>query len=250
MQRKNREGIDWLEYEIFHSCKLKHASFLRHGGVSQGQLSSLNFGNVLGEREENVKKNTSLAQQLLEIPLLYASKQCHGKEVAEITHAFLAKKECVTADALMTNEKGIGLMIKHADCQAAIFYDPCQQAVAVVHAGWRGSVQNIYRATIEKMKGKYRSQPQDLLVSISHSLGPTHAEFKNYEHELPRTFWEHQVKPLYFDFWEISRRQLIECGILSHHIEIAGICTYENIVDCFSHRRDPTTGRHATIVGL
>lgn len=150
----------------------------------------------------------------------------------------------------MTDEKNVGLMIKHADCQAAIFYDPLHHAVANVHCGWRGNVKNIYREIVEAMGQRYGSRPQDLLVGISPSLGPQASEFRNYIKELPKSFWEFQIKPLYFDLWEISKQQLMGCGILSHHIEIAKICTFSTPEDCFSYRREKRSGRHATIVAL
>ena len=141
-------------------------------------------------------------------------------------------------------------MIKHADCQAAIFYDPVHHAVSCVHAGWRGNVQNIYAHAIAFMAGKFHSQPADILVCISPSLGPHFSEFKNYKTEFPESFWPFQIRPNYFNLWEISRTQLQECGILPHHIEIASICTYANEQDFFSYRRDKVTGRNATVVAL
>jgi YfiH family protein len=250
MQRKSKNDASWLTFDLLSDQPLQHGTFLRHGGVSSDHLDILNFGRVPGEREENVLKNISIAHELLGIQESYSGQQRHGKEIAEVTRAFLKRKEEKVCDALMTDEQGLGLMIKHADCQAAILYDPCHHAVAAVHAGWRGSVLNIYHETIEKMKVRYGTDPADLLVGSSPSLGPHHAEFRNYKLELPESFWAYQVKPLYFDFWEISRQQLMACGVLSHHIEIAGMCTYASREDCFSHRRDPRTGRHATLVAL
>ena len=250
MERKSKNQVSWLEFDVFKECKIRHGTFLRHGGVSSAHLSSLNFGRVLGESEENVLKNISIAHELLGIPESYSGQQKHGKEIAEITRAFLEKREERACDALMTNEPGVGLMIKHADCQAGILYDPINNAVACVHVGWRGSVLNLYHDTIQKMKSRYGTDPADLLVGISPSLGPSHAEFRNYQVELPESFWAYQVKPLYFDFWEISRQQLLACGVKDEHIEIARMCTYASHEDCFSHRRNPATGRHATLVAL
>ena len=141
-------------------------------------------------------------------------------------------------------------MMKHADCQAAIFYDPVHHALANVHSGWRGNVKNIYQTTILKMASVFGTKPQDLLVGISPSLGPQHAEFKNYKVEFPEHFWSFQVCPEYFDLWAIARHQLEEAGVLPYHIEIAGICTYANKEDCYSYRRDKVTGRHATLAML
>ncbi len=116
-------------------------------------------------------------------------------------------------------------MIRHADCQATIFYDPEHNAIANVHCGWRGNVQNIYRATAFEMRKTFSSKPENILVGISPSLGPEKSEFINYRKEFPESFLPYEIKPTYFDLWAISRMQLEASGILPHHIEVASICT-------------------------
>jgi hypothetical protein len=154
------------------------------------------------------------------------------------------------ADAIFTTEKKIGLAVTHADCQAALLYDPVHEAVGVVHCGWRGSAQNIYARMVEAMQREIGTQPQNLIVCISPSLGPDHAEFKNYKQELPQDFWSFMVKPFHFDFWAISRKQLAACGVPDKNIETASICSYCNTKDYYSHRRDKHTGRNATVIAL
>lgn len=245
MIRKKKGLIEWLEFELFTDCKsLLHGIFLRHGGVSEGSFGSLNFGLTQGDLPEKVEENKRRALTTLGLSNAISSLQVHGKTVQEITSQ---SEEC---DGLMTAHRGVGLLMTHADCQAAIFYDPLSQAVANIHCGWRGNVQNIYQETVSQMQKCYGSKAENLLVGISPSLGPQAAEFYNFRTELPKSFWEFQVKPTYFDLWEISRSQLIASGILPHHIEIAKICTYDNPEDFFSYRRQKASGRHATIVAL
>lgn len=176
-------------------------------------------------------------------------KQVHGKEVVAIDRKNYGK--ALRGDALTTSEKGIYLSIKHADCQAGILYDPVNHALGTVHCGWKGSVQNIYKNTIEKMAEKYGTKPENLLLCIGPSLGPDSAEFIHYERELPMRFRKFQIRPTYFDFWAISKMQAEACGILPGHIEIAGIDTYTDPDRFHSYRRDKGfAGRHRTIAGL
>lgn len=249
MQRKSQQNVEWLEFDLFADLpRLRHGVFLRHGGVSTGQYSSLNLGALVGDNPDHVATNRENVFNLLQINCLASMRQCHGKIIHEIVSI---PEDPPQGDALTTAVAGIGLMVLHADCQAAIIYDPIHHAVANVHAGWRGSVQNIYAETVCFMKQKYHSRPQDLLVGISPSLGPEDAQFINYRTELPEEFWQFQInKPDYFDFWAISQHQLMQCGVLPHHIEIAGISTYSNPDDYFSYRRSPVSGRHGTIVVL
>lgn len=249
MQRKSQNGVEWLEFDLFAEIpQLRHGVFLRHGGASKGAYTSLNLGLLVGDDPSHVAANREKVSTILQLQHLAWMRQCHSKTINEI-HSI--SEEPPQGDALTTCIPGIGLMALHADCQAAIIYDPIHHAVANVHAGWRGSVQNIYAETIHFMQKRYHSRPQDLLVGISPSLGPEDAQFINYRKELPEEFWEFQIdKPDYFDFWAISKHQLKQCGILPHHIEIASISTYSNPENYFSYRRSQVAGRHGTIVVL
>ncbi|MBS0620692.1 MAG: peptidoglycan editing factor PgeF [Verrucomicrobia bacterium] len=248
MIRKKREAIEWLEFELFgEHPELVHAVFLRHGGASHGPFHSLNVADHTGDNPEHVEENLSRVRSILNLEKLVTSHQVHGAEIKKVEDIPKKLPQC---DGLMTNEPNLGLMVMHADCQAALFYDPIHQAFAAIHAGWRGNVQNIYQKTVEKMQRAFHSKPEDLLVGISPSLGPDHAEFKNYAEELPEAFWPFQTKPAHFDLWEIARSQLEESGILPHHIEIASICTFAAHDDYFSYRREQLTGRHGTVAFL
>jgi YfiH family protein len=203
---------------------------------------------MAGDEIENVEANRLKIAQALSLPQLASGKQCHGTDIAMVTSSGIA--EPYIHDALTTQTNHIGLMILHADCQAAIFYDPIHRAIANVHCGWRGSVQNIYHHMVQRMKQEYQTKPEDLLVCISPSLGPKHSEFINYKTELPNSFWPFQITPYYFDFWEISKWQLSQEGVLAHHIQVACIDTFSNPKDYFSYRRSKDAGRQATVCAL
>lgn len=245
MIRKQSGGISWLEFTLLQEAKLKHGVFLRHGGVSQSSFASLNLGASVGDQIESVKENRQRVQKILGLDSLIIGRQVHGVDICVIDKQ-PPLGEC---DGLITQEKGLALTILHADCQAAIFYDPVQHLVANIHCGWRGNVQNIYQKTVELLQKK-GSCPENILVCISPSLGPKNGQFIHYKQELPAYFQEFRQEGDLFDFWEISKMQLQKAGILFSHIECANLCTYENNLDFFSYRRDKNTGRHATIVSL
>jgi YfiH family protein len=246
MRRHTNGAVTWLTFDLLEECpRLVHRVFLRHGGISQGEFRSLNFGRFQGDKEIHVVENRKRALEALTLTAWCSLRQQHGKRVVK---ALPNLDEL--GDALSTDLPDLGLIILHADCQAAIFYDPIRHALSNVHCGWRGNVQNIYKETIDAMQALYGSKPADLLVGISPSLGPQASEFVNFATELPTNFYPFQIKPTYFDLWSISRWQLMECGLLPHHIEIAEICTYDNSTDFFSYRRIKASGRHATIAAL
>ncbi|CAN5414179.1 peptidoglycan editing factor PgeF [soil metagenome] len=244
---KEKDGVRWLEFELFQPFpELVHGVFLKHGGCSSGVFDSLNFGRNNGDPDENVSKNIAKARDVLNLHKFAYSNQVHGSEV------IYAKSEGFigAGDAITTHLPNLGLLIKHADCQATLFYDPVKKVIANVHAGWRGNVLNIYSKTVKFMAEHHKSNPEDLRVGISPSLGPQDAQFINYKTELPEHFWKYQVSPLYFDLWEIGRQQLIEAGVPENNIQVAGICTYANPHDYFSYRRARISGRHGTFLAM
>jgi YfiH family protein len=245
MLRNKRESIEWLEFEIFQEFpQIGHAIFLRHGGVSAAPYLGLNVGGGTGDNPQHIQQNRTLLLKLMGCKAFAGSYQVHGADVRQAPLENPDEK----CDGLYTAKEGLGLFIKHADCQAAIVYDPVQNVIANIHAGWRGNVLNIYQSAALELKNCFGSKPENLIVGISPSLGPCCAQFVNYKIELPEHFLEFQVKPLYFDLWEVARRQWMNAGVLPHHLQIAKICTCCNKEDYFSYRRDKPTGRHATVI--
>lgn len=249
MIRCKSENIEWLEFELFQPFpELVHGVFLRQGGVSDDPFSSLNFGGGTGDDLEKIATNRKKVLDLFQLTTMYSSKQVHHTDVACLPGEIdQLDKGC---DGLITDHTDIALLIKHADCQAVIFYDPKKQVIANVHCGWRGNVHNIYEKTVQKLALRYGSSPSDLHVGISPSLGPDHSQFINYKTELPSHFERYQCSESHFDLWQISMDQLLKAGVLKAHIELAGLCTFCGEKDFFSYRRDKKTGRHGTVVAL
>lgn len=245
----DKAKLEWLEFDLLadHPA-IAHAVFQRHGGVSSGAFSTLNISNDVGDHPDSVKVNRERIRQTLGLDHLVFPHQQHGINIVRIT-----KENCQhthQADALFTTEKGIGLAVAQADCQGVVFFDPKHQAVAVAHVGWRGNVQNLFAVVVDTLKASLGINPKDLLVCISPSLGPDHAEFKNYKKEFPESFWSFQEKPHYFDLWAVSTFQLTSCGIPEGNIEIARTCTSCAHKDYFSYRIQQKTGRNATVIAL
>jgi len=243
--------IHWLEFPLLQGMKLRHAVFSRRGGVSVGDFASLNLSATVGDKAEAVEENRKRAAVAFGCKYFIFPRQVHGIGIELVSGDFACSQDC---DGLITKETGQPLTILHADCQAAIFYDPIKHTVANIHCGWRGNVQNIYEKTVDRFKD-LGSNPSDLLVCISPSLGPDKAEFIRFETEFPESFYEFRRKGCYFDLWEISRFQLEKAGVLRGHIEIAKRCTYENETEYFSYRRKNKAGqnrggRQGTVVSL
>lgn len=237
-----------------------HAVFTRHGGVSGPPYATLNAGLSNGDNPENVSENLRRIASWVGLTMFVATSQVHGTDVLVVDDAFL-RTTCYRqhngfslalgprADALVSACVGVGLLIKIADCQAVFLVDPVRRVVANVHCGWRGSVQNILEATVRVMQDRFGTHPENLIAAISPSLGPCCAEFRHFTSEIPQRFWRFQVRPTYFDFWAISRHQLLTCGLRSENIHTAGECTVCRKDKYFSYRAEKTTGRMAAVIG-
>lgn len=221
----------------------------RMGGVSPAPYGSLNLSFGVGDTDENVRENRQRLKAALGIPVLASAKQVHGDRVWVIDAPLAQDTEEAGYDALVTNQPGVALMVQQADCQAVLLHDSVRNVVAAIHAGWRGSVANIIAKTIHTMVERFGTNPADVVAGISPSLGPCCAEFINYRAELPAEFHGHQVTSNHFDFWAISRDQLVAAGVREEQIETARICT-KCSPDYFSFRRERVTGRFGSVIML
>lgn len=228
--------------------------FDRHGGVSRGLYASLNVADRLGDQEEAVRENRVRVREELAVPHLLSAKQVHGIDIYCLTEPLKEDREVDGFDALVTGLPGVGLMIQQADCQAVLLIDPVREVIAAVHCGWRGSVQGILGRVISVMVENYGTAPTDLQAVISPSLGPCCAEFVNFRQELPVEFHRFMVRDNYFDFWQITRHQLMSAGMSAESITKAAVCTCCSD-DYFSYRRasrlsDGLTGRNCSVIAL
>ena len=254
MKLLKKNGLRFYQFELFEGCpELTHGIFTRDGGVSQAPQDGLNLAFMSGDTEENVRANQDLAAGVLGLERLAYAGQVHGDEalVVRLLDGYFPRAPGDMKkgyDALITPDAGVGLLVKLADCQGAIMYDPKTMALALVHSGWRGSVANILGKTVARLQTEFGVNPEDLLCGISPSLGPCCAEFVNYQEELPEEFMVYR-DGCHFDFWAVSRDQLTSAGLTDRHIEIAGLCTKCGGSDFYSYRRERTTGRFGLMAG-
>ena len=228
--------------------------FTRKGGSGTPPYRSLNLSYDVGDDPGAVSQNRILIKQILQINHLAFARQIHSDQVAVVRGKTSNTLHYQGYDALITNEPGIGLLIQQADCQAVLLYDPQNQVIGAIHCGWRGSVLNIIATTIERMQREFGVEPNRLLASISPSLGSCCAEFIHYQRELPPPLHGYQVSPNHFNFWNISRDQLIAAGVERENISSSAICTCCDI-SFFSYRRSKKqgqvqTGRHGSVIAL
>jgi len=241
MIKRQAGSTVWYEFEI-----LQPFSYLRHGCFQSLNAASAAEGN----NQPSIHETRGLIRSAFfgdHQGWLIEMNQVHGANIAVISSP---SSPSGAYDGMATALCNTALLVKHADCQACLFFDPEHRVISAVHCGWRGNVQNIYEAAIACLQKQYGTRPEQLLACISPSLGPCHAEFKNWKQEFPSSFEIFRQENDHFNLWQISRQQLLACGLRPFHIEISGICTYCLPDQFFSYRRNKTTMRNATCIAL
>ncbi|SKB28623.1 peptidoglycan editing factor PgeF [Sphingopyxis flava] len=131
---------------------LPHGFFGRQGGVSTGDLASLNCGIGSGDDPALIAENRRrAATAILPGAALAGVYQVHGRRclIVDETTDLAARPE---ADALATRTPGILLAILTADCVPILFADREAGVVGAAHAGWKGAIAGVAEATLEAME--------------------------------------------------------------------------------------------------
>lgn len=230
---------------------LSHAVFTRLGGVSPPPFHSLNTSYRTPDRPEAVRTNLERIRLTIGARQLISLDQVHGTNVLSLRPRDLPLPEAHPgADGILTNLPGMGLLIKQADCQAVLLYDPVRRVAGNIHCGWRGSVGDILGEAVRRMARDFGTEPGDVFAAIGPSLGPCCAEFVGHERIFPAWFEQFMADEDKFDFWALSRHQLVRAGLRPWKIEVAGICTRCRTDLFFSYRGEGETGRFASVAML
>ena len=126
-----------------------HCFSTRLGGVSEGQLSSLNLGTHRGDKPENVRENYRILGKAVGFAPeeTVFTRQEHTDLLLRVGRADcgtgLDREQTTVCDGILTDEPGVALVCFAADCTPVLLFDPVRQAIAAVHAGWRGTAQGI-----------------------------------------------------------------------------------------------------------
>ena len=166
--------------------KLAHAVFSRHGGISKPPYNSLNVAFNTSDSSTNVSFNLNLIKEHIHGNRLIFMNQVHGSEIISIKDRHSPDPELtLEADALITDIPDTALMVKQADCQSVIFFDPVKRVIANAHCGWRGNTLNILSKVVDCMKTDFECRSSDIIAAIGPSLGPCCSEFISYKDIFP-----------------------------------------------------------------
>ncbi len=187
--------------------------------------------------------------QLLEISpgKVIQLRQVHSNRVLSHTSPGLNPEE---GDGLVLAGPGFFGVIRTADCLPVLVIDPLRRRLAMVHAGWRGTLGRILLRAIEKLI-EIGSDPAELTVALGpcirsccYEVGPELPElFRRQGHHVERIF---QGRTL--DLIGANRAEAEAAG--AGQILDSGLCTCCDADRFYSHRRDRERGRMWALAGF
>jgi len=228
------------------------AESTRHGGVSPAPYNSLNLGLHTADNPDNVLENRRRFFTTLGIPedTISGAHQVHGDRILNVEAPGLHEGY----DALITQKKGLFVTVGIADCTPVLIYDAGQQAVAAVHAGWKGTALAIVRKTLNAMQAAFGTQPADCYAWVGTCIDACSYEVGE---EVAQHFdpafktWDETRRKFTVDLKSANKALLLGWGIPDAQIEVSPYSTVLDPEDYFSHRREHgITGRMMALIGI
>lgn len=172
--------------------------------------------------------------------------KCCGQEVMAFE---------IPADFSVTNQKNIALAVLTADCLPIVLVDPIHHAIALIHAGWRGSVTSIAVRAIEALIQEFGTQVRDVQVFFGPCALPCCYSVGD---EVIQAIEKQYLRALtsvggatYFDLIEYNSLKLIEAGVLPASVDKSyAVCTICDHRFWSYRRQQKMAGRNITAVVL
>lgn len=175
--------------------------------------------------------------------------QVHGTDALVLDHPVRGGETFAGGwDALLTNQAGVVLTIRTADCLPMLVHDPVRHVVAALHVGWRGAVAGIVPKTLSLLRQRFGSTPESLQIGIGPSVGPCcyevdepvlsrlRAGFRDWRSVVEET----GPNKAMLDLHALVRRQAQAAGVDGDRIQSVRVCTACHPDLFYSYRREGT----------
>lgn len=164
------------------------------------------------------------------------------------------------ADALISNDRAVALVVRAADCVPLLMADTQTGAIAAVHAGWRGTAAKVAPATLRAMEQVFGTRPSDVIAAIGPAIAPccyevgpalvdAFAAAGHERHLIDRWFQVRRDGKLRLDVPGANRDQLLLAGVAEANVHTAGLCTAMTLEVMTSYRAEKDqAGRIAGVI--
>lgn len=187
----------------------------------------------------------------LEIPELALVTQVHGKAMLRVPPL----DGDARADALWTQEPGVAVGVRTADCVPVLIVDTTRCGVAAIHAGWRGSAAGICELGVAELACSIERDPASLVAAIGPHIGPCCYEVDGPVRRAIREDSVFRSAPeggdhYRLDLFALNQLQLLRAGLRPEHIQRVGGCTACDPQLYASYRRDGSSARMVHFVRM
>ncbi|MFT3806882.1 peptidoglycan editing factor PgeF [Arenimonas sp.] len=223
-------------------------------GVSERPFDRFNLGIRCGDDVACATENRHRLRRALELPSAPNwLQQVHGVAVARFDAAVTQDDRTEpVADASVTSTPGCVLAVLTADCLPVLFCAADGSEVGAAHAGWRGLAAGVLESTVSAM----RTPPARLLAWLGPAAGPTAYEVGDEVREAflasdvaaASAFASTRAGHWRVDLYALARQRLARVGL--DRVFGGGLCTISDPQRFYSHRRDQSTGRMASLIWM
>ena len=255
---EHKNNIWWGQFPILTRAGFTNACSCRLHGQSAVAHGTLNLALHVGDEPRLVLTNRQrfAAAVGVDAQRFTTCEQVHGSRVAVVSSDLVgagAQNLAATiedTDALVTDLADVPLLLFYADCVPVLLADSRTGAVGLAHAGWRGTVAQIVRQTLQTMQTAFGSRPQDILAAVGPSIGACCYEVDDFVRDKAAGY-EEFFAPVsgkdgkyMLDLWAYNNRLLRQAGVPAEQIAVAGVCTAHNHELFCSYRAEAgKTGR-------
>lgn len=255
----SRDSVEYLTFRSLEETGIvRHLFSTRLGGVSGGEFSSMNLGFSRGDQEENVRENYRRIGEALGCRTddMVAARQTHTTNIRRVTREDRGKGVTTPADyenidGLITDCRGLVLVIYSADCVPLFFVDPVHRAIGLAHSGWRGTAAGMAGCMVKAMGAAFGTRPEELYTAVGPCICGSCYEV---DEDVASRFTGRGAQPgkrpgkYQLDLREANRLLLQQAGVGEDRIAVTDLCTCCNPEYLFSHRA--SGGRRGALAGF
>ena len=250
---------------MFPQVLLKNRKYRLFEGLPHGNLTCAfsmrkhgNMSLVYGDTKHALNNRKAFLRELdINYEDLVCARQIHGNNIKYVKEQDRGKgalsydSAIADTDGLITDKRNLPLAVFTADCLPIFLYEPRTPSIALVHAGWRSSKENISARAIELMQEEFNIKIKDLYVGFGPGIRgccyEVGRDFGNFFSDELRQRAGHY----YLDLVKINKKQLLRLGVRDINISDVKICTSCQNEDLFSYRKEGSScGRMMSVAML
>lgn len=249
----NQAEMKWLAANWPAPSHIHAGTTMRYGGVSTAPDDQLNLGMHVKDGHNSVLKNRQRLSRYLKLPAEPVwLNQVHGNNIIQIDSQVDLEITDKTADGSYSREANKVCVVTTADCLPLLLCDDEGAQIAAIHIGWRGFSKNIISVALEK----FACAHDKLMAWLGPCISADHYEIdatvfnasKKIFAGAEECFIETCMGHWLMDLKLLVSKQLITLEV--GHIYTSPYCTYSDQTRFFSHRRDGTTRRMASLIWI